>query len=92
MGLFGRMRQAQSLANDVEAAATPKMSTAQMPVATLLRHAFSAALQSVEADWRLMVQTAVIGLGALVLSSLFVWATVTDRVSVDAIVVMIVRR
>jgi DNA-directed RNA polymerase subunit M/transcription elongation factor TFIIS len=31
-----------------------------------------------------------IGLGALVLSTLFIWATVTDRVSVEAIVVMIV--
>jgi DNA-directed RNA polymerase subunit M/transcription elongation factor TFIIS len=90
MGLFDRMRQAQPLANDVEMAATPDMSTAQTPVTTLLGRAFSAAMKSVEADWRLMVETAVIGLGALVLSSLFIWATVTDRVSVEAIVVMIV--
>ena len=47
-------------------------------------------MQSVEADWRLMVETAVIGIGALVFSALFIWATVTDRVSVEAIVVMIV--
>jgi DNA-directed RNA polymerase subunit M/transcription elongation factor TFIIS len=90
MGLFDRMRQAQSLANDVEVAAPPDMSTTQTPVTTLLRRAFSTAIQSAEADWRLLVETAVIGLGALVFSSLFIWATVTDRVSVEAIVVIIV--
>jgi hypothetical protein len=90
MGLFDRMRQAQSLANDVEVAAPPDMSTTQTPVTTLLRRAFSTAIQAVEADWRLLVETAVIGLGALVFSSLFIWATVTDRVSVEAIVVIIV--
>jgi hypothetical protein len=90
MGLFDRMRQAQPLANDVEMPATPDMSTTQTPVTTLIGRAFSTAMKSVEADWRLMVETALIGLGALVLSSLFIWATVTDRVSVEAIVVMIV--
>jgi hypothetical protein len=90
MGLFDWMRQAQSLANDVEVAAPPDMSTTQSPVTTLLRRAFSTAIQSVEDDWRLLVETAVIGLGALVFSSLFIWATVTDRVSVEAIVVIIV--
>jgi hypothetical protein len=90
MGLFDRTRQAQPLTNDVEVAASPDMSTTQMSVTTLLRRAFSTAMRSVEEDWRLMVETAVIGLGALVLSTLFIWATVTDRVSVEAIVVMIV--
>ena len=90
MGLFDRMRQAQPLANDVEVAASPDMSTTQTPVTTLLRRALCAAIQSVEADWRLLVETAVIGIGALVFSALFIWATVTDRVSVEAIVVMIV--
>src|SRR5919109_831042 len=90
MGLFDRMRQAQSLANDVEVAASPDMTTTQTPATTLLGRAVSNAIRSVEADWRLMVETAMIGLGALVLSSLFVWATVTDRVSVEAIVVIIV--
>ena len=90
MGLFDRMRQAQPLANDVEVAASPDMPTTQTPVTTLLRRAFCTAMQSVEADWRLMVETAVIGMGALVFSALFIWATVTDRVSVEAIVVMIV--
>jgi hypothetical protein len=90
MELFGRMRQAQPLANDREIAATPNMPTAPMPVTTFLRQAVSTAMKSLEADWRLMVETAVIGLGAMVLCSLFIWATVTDRVSVEAIVVMIV--
>jgi predicted RNA-binding Zn-ribbon protein involved in translation (DUF1610 family) len=90
MGLFERMRQAQPLADDVEIAATPGRSTPQTPVTTLLRRAFATAMKSVAADWRLMVEAALIGLGALVLSSLFIWATVTDRVSVEAIVVMVV--
>jgi hypothetical protein len=90
MGLFDRMRQVRPLANDAEVAASPDMSSPQTPVMTLLRRAFATALQSVEADWRLMVETAVIGMGALVFSVLFIWATVTDRVSVEAIVVMIV--
>src|SRR5919108_3821232 len=90
MGLFDRMRQAQSLANDVEVAASPDTSTTRTPATTLLGRAFSNAIRSVEADWRVMAETVVIGLGALVFSSLFIWATVTDRVSVEAIVVMIV--
>jgi hypothetical protein len=84
------MRPAQPLANDVEGAASPDMSTTQPPITTLVRRALASAMQSVEADWRLMVETAVIGLGAMVFSVLFIWAAVTDRVSVEAIVVMIV--
>jgi hypothetical protein len=90
MGLFDRMRQASPLANDVEVTASPDMSTTPTPIMILLRRAFITALRSVEEDWRLMVETAVIGIGALVLSALFIWATVTDRVSVESIVVMIV--
>jgi hypothetical protein len=90
MERFDRMRQAQPLANDVEVAASSDMSTTQASVTTFLRRTLSTAMKSVEADWRLMAETVVIGLGALVFSSLFIWATVTDRVSVEAIVVMIV--
>ena len=43
MGLFDRMRQAQPLVNDAEGAASPDMSSAQMPVTTLLRRALCAA-------------------------------------------------
>jgi hypothetical protein len=90
MGLFDRMRQAQPLANDAEIAASPNMSTTQTPATAFLRQAFAAAMESVEARWRLMVEAVLIGCGGLVLSALFIWATVTDRVSVEAIVVMIV--
>jgi hypothetical protein len=65
------------------------MATAPAPMMALLRRALVAALKAIEADWRIMIETAVIGLGAVVLSTLFIWATVTDRVSVEAIVVMI---
>ena len=90
MELFDRMRQAQPLANDVEIAASSDMPTTQSLGTAFLRRAFCNALESVEARWRLVVETALIGFGALVLSSLFIWATVTDRVSMEAIVVMIV--
>jgi hypothetical protein len=90
MRLFDRMRQAQPLANAVEVGASLDRSTTQTPATALLRHATGAAMASVEAHWRLIVETASVGFGALVLSSLFIWATVTNRVSVEAIVVMIV--
>ena len=90
MGVFDRMRQAPPLANDAEVAASADMSTTRPPITTLFRRTFATAMQSVEADWRMLVETAVIGMGALVFSVLFIWATVTDRVSVEAIVVMIV--
>jgi hypothetical protein len=90
MGLFDRMRQVPPLANDDEGAASPDLSSTQMPVTALLRRALFATMQSVESDWRLLAETAVIGIGALVFSALFIWATVTDRVSVEAIVVIIV--
>ena len=90
MRLFDRMRQAQPLANDVEVAASPDRSATPTPATVLLRRAFSTAIELAEARWRLIVETALIGFGALVLSSLFIWATLTGRVSVEAIVVMIV--
>src|SRR5687768_12143111 len=90
MSLFDRMHQAQPRTNDLETAAASNMSTTQMPGTVLLRHAFSTAIESIEAHGRLLIEPGLIGLGALVLSALFIWATVTDRVSVEAIVVMIV--
>ena len=90
MGRFDRLRQAQPLANDAENTASPDLSTVQTPATALLRRAFSTTIESVEGRWRLIVETTLIGFGALVLSSLFIWATITDRVSVEAIVVMIV--
>jgi hypothetical protein len=90
MGLFDRMRQAQPLARDVEITASPDMSTTQTPTTDHFRRAFSTAVESVEVRWRLMVETALIGFGALVLGSLFIWATVTERVSIEAIIVLLV--
>jgi flagellar basal body-associated protein FliL len=90
MRLFDRMRQAQPLADDVEVAASPDMSTAETSAAGLLRRAFSTTIESVEARWRVIVEIALIGLGALVLNMLFIWSTVTGRVGVEAIVVIIV--
>jgi hypothetical protein len=90
MGLFDRLRHAQPLANDAEITASPDLSTVQTPATARLRHAFSTTIDSAEGHWRLIVETALIGFGALILSSLFIWATITDRVSVEAIVVMIV--
>jgi DNA-directed RNA polymerase subunit M/transcription elongation factor TFIIS len=89
MGRFDRRRQTQSPASDLGSAASPAMATAPTPMRALLRRAWFAALKAIEADWRVMIEAAVIGLGAVVLSTLFIWATVTDRVSVEAIVVMI---
>jgi DNA-directed RNA polymerase subunit M/transcription elongation factor TFIIS len=90
MSLFNRMHQAQPLADNLETAASSHMSTTQMSATVLLRHACSTAIGALEAHGRFLVEPALIGLGALVLSALFIWATVTDRVSVEAIVVMIV--
>jgi hypothetical protein len=90
MRLFDRRHQAHPLANDVEVAAAPDRSTTQTPASAFLRHAFSCAMGSAEARWRLLVEIALIGCGALLLSALCIWATVTNRVSVEAIVVMIV--
>jgi hypothetical protein len=89
MGRFDRMRQAQPLAHDVEVTASPDLSTAATFTAEVLRRAYATA-EAVEAHWRFIVETALVGLGALVLSLLFIWATVTDRMSVEAIVVMTV--
>jgi DNA-directed RNA polymerase subunit M/transcription elongation factor TFIIS len=90
MGFFDRMHQAQPPANSLKTAVSPDTSTTQMPAAVFLHHAFSTALESIETRGRLLIEPALIGLGALVLSALFIWATVTDRMSVEAIVVMIV--
>lgn len=40
--------------------------------------------------WRFIVETTLIGFGVAVLSSLFIWATVTNRIGIEAVVVIIV--
>jgi hypothetical protein len=90
MRLFELRRQAHPLGNDESISASPDRLPTPTPAADLLRHAFSSVMGSVEVRWRLLVETALIGCGALLLSALFIWATLTNRVSVEAIVVMIV--
>jgi hypothetical protein len=48
------------------------------------------AIRSIAGDWRAIVEIAAIGLGVLVLSVLFIWATLSGRLSVEAVVVTIV--
>lgn len=40
--------------------------------------------------WRFVVETTLIGLGVAMLSFLFIWATLTNRISIEAIVVILV--
>jgi len=47
-----------------------------------LRRAFD------EVRWRFIVETVLVGIGAVMLSFLVVWATMTNRISVEAIVVL----
>ena len=90
MGRFDRMHQAQPLAGNAEIAGSPDMPTRQVPATARFCRAVSRTLEAVEAHWRLMAETAAIGVGALVLSVLFIWATISDRMRVEAIVVTIV--
>jgi hypothetical protein len=90
MPLFDRIRQVPLIGSDAKVAASPGEPTVERSVVDFLRQAFSSLAQPVEVRWRFIMEMALIGLGALVLSFLFIWATVTDRVSVEAIVVMIV--
>jgi hypothetical protein len=90
MGVVDSMHQAQPLANNAETAEASGMSSAQIPASVLFCRALSRTIGSVEAHWRLMAEAAAIGVGVLVLSILFIWATMSDRMSVEAIVVTIV--
>jgi hypothetical protein len=90
MALFDRIDQAQPNFSDAAVATASGETTPKGTVADLLRRALSGMAGPAEVRWRFIVEMALVGLGALVLSFLFIWATVTDRVSVEAIVVMIV--
>jgi hypothetical protein len=90
MAIFDRTRRARPLDSDAEVAAAPGEPATERSALGLFRRALSAVAAPVDARWRLIGETGLVGLGALVLSFLFIWATVTDRVSVEAIVVMIV--
>jgi predicted RNA-binding Zn-ribbon protein involved in translation (DUF1610 family) len=63
---------------------------ASRPSSERLRSALSSAGRSMEGRWRSLAETALIGFGVVVLSVLLIWATVTDRISVEAIVVILI--
>ena len=90
MALFERRQQASTIDSAAEAAATPGESAAERPAVDLLRRAFATMAEPNQVQWRFIIEMALIGAGALILSILFVWATVTGRVSVEAIVVITV--
>jgi len=85
MGLFDRKRQGERLSDASEVG-----KSSERPSVDRLGGVFSPVGESDDARWRLMSETALIGFGAVVLSFLLIWATVTDRVSVEAIVVITV--
>jgi hypothetical protein len=90
MALFDRIRQVPLIDSDAEVGAAPAKPTGVRSAAGVLGRVFSPLLEPVEVRWRFIAEMALIGLGGLAISFLFIWATVTDRVSVEAIVVMIV--
>lgn len=85
MGLFDRIRQPHDLTDGTILGASPEAAPSR-----LLRRIVSSAGASEEATWRVLLESGVVGLGTLIVSALFIWATVTDRVSVEAIVVLLV--
>jgi predicted RNA-binding Zn-ribbon protein involved in translation (DUF1610 family) len=88
MDRFDRMRQTEPLTQDLESAAAPDLSTTPTSAAAFLQRRAVRALESIDGRWRVMIETALIAVAALVLSCVFLWATLTDRISVEAIVVM----
>jgi predicted RNA-binding Zn-ribbon protein involved in translation (DUF1610 family) len=85
MALFDGRHQAEQDVSEDEA-----VEASQPSAPELLRSALSSVGRSVGANWLTLAETALIGCGAVVLSVLFIWATVTGRVSVEAIVVILV--
>jgi predicted RNA-binding Zn-ribbon protein involved in translation (DUF1610 family) len=90
MALFERRHQASIIDSDAKVAAAPGEPTAAGSAVDLLRRAFATLAAPHEVRWRFIIEMALIGVGALTLSILFIWATVTERVSVEAIVVITV--
>jgi hypothetical protein len=85
MGLFDQNRQR----HDIGEAATGAASAETTP-AHFLRRVLTSTGESAEAQWRVLTESGLIALGGLVISALVIWATVTDRVSIESIVVIIV--
>jgi hypothetical protein len=85
MGLFDRKRQAERISDEIEVS-----EPSEEPSVERQRERYSSLRASDERRWRLQIEMALIGFGAVILSVLLIWATITDRVSVEAIVVIIV--
>jgi predicted RNA-binding Zn-ribbon protein involved in translation (DUF1610 family) len=85
MGLFDRKRQAERISDEIEVS-----EPSEEPSVERQREGYSSLRASDERRWRLQIEMALIGFGAVILSVLLIWATITDRVSVEAIVVIIV--
>jgi hypothetical protein len=90
MALFERRRQASMIDGEAEVTAGPEELIAERSASGLFRHALGRMTELREVRWRFIIEMGLIGLGALILSFLFIWATVTERVSVEAIVVITV--
>jgi predicted RNA-binding Zn-ribbon protein involved in translation (DUF1610 family) len=90
MALFERRHQAPAIDRDVEVTVEPGESAAERPAVDFFRRAFATMTEPHEVRWRFIIEMALIGVAALTLSILFIWATVTERVSVEAIVVITV--
>jgi hypothetical protein len=84
MALFDGRHQAEQGVSEAKAVEGPQRSASE-----LLRRVLSSVGRA-ETRWRSLAEAALIGFGAVVLSYLFIWATVTDRISVEAIVVILV--
>jgi predicted RNA-binding Zn-ribbon protein involved in translation (DUF1610 family) len=90
MTLFGRIRHIPSSDRDASNSDPATGVTADRSGAAVRSHITSFWQDPLVVRWRLILEVALVAFGALTLSFLFIWATVTDRVGVEAIVVMIV--
>src|SRR5687768_3144009 len=90
MSLFGRIRHIPSIDRVASNSAPLGGVTTERSATVVQRHITSFWQEPVVVRWRVFLEVALVGLGALLLSFLFIWATVTDRVGVEAIVVIIV--
>lgn len=83
MGLFDRRHRSQQMGSGVTA-----RRSLDAPASNDPRRAPAAVRGPGVVRWRFIVETLLVGLGATVLSFLVIWATVTNRLSIEAIVVL----
>jgi hypothetical protein len=85
MGLWGRTAQAHDAADSAAVKNTPGAAAF-----ALLRRFLASTGASGLGQWRALAESGLIGLGGIVISALFIWAALTDRLSVESIVVVLV--